>query len=116
MLRALLQDEDSTTRVNIKPHNMGLCLLLLLCPQRLPAACVSPRVFWNIVRHCKVGPSTSFEAAFASLVPDEKWDVILSRNQVRTRCEGAAGERGAGGASGRQVSLLVEECYQGKHP
>mmetsp|Transcript_8898 Transcript_8898/g.29749 ORF Transcript_8898/g.29749 Transcript_8898/m.29749 type:complete len:80 (+) Transcript_8898:1030-1269(+) len=67
MLRALLQDEDSTTRVNIKPHNM---------------ACVSPRVFWNIVRHCKVGPSTSFEAAFASLVPDEKWDVILSRNQV----------------------------------
>jgi hypothetical protein len=28
-----------THRVNIKPHNM---------------ACVSPRVFWNIVRHCQV--------------------------------------------------------------
>jgi len=61
-----LQDTDATVRSNIKPHNM---------------ACVSPRMFWSIVRHGQVGPNKTFEAALKQLVPDQDWAVLLSRTQ-----------------------------------
>ena len=61
----LREDQPKEYRVNIKPHNM---------------ACVSPRVFWNVVRHCQVGPGKDFGAALRELLPEQDWDVLLSRN------------------------------------
>ena len=54
------------------------CALLKLLRGR---ACVSPRVFWNVVRHGRVGKGVSFEAALKELVPAVNWDVLLSRSQ-----------------------------------
>jgi hypothetical protein len=80
--------------------------------QRL-AACVSARVFWNVVRLGGVGPNKSFETALREMLPGANWDVLLSRNQAekeegfyRVTAGGRAGSRrgGEGGAKRQQGS------------
>ena len=44
-------------------------------------ALVSPRVFWSVVKHGKVGPGVSFVTALASLVPEVNWQQIIEERR-----------------------------------
>ena len=50
------EDPPKEYRENVRPHNK---------------ARVSPRVFWNVVRHCLVGPGKVFGAALREELPEQ---------------------------------------------
>lgn len=41
----------------------------------------SPRVYWNVVHQCGVGPGKEFIVALAELVPELDWDKLMERRR-----------------------------------
>ena len=59
---------DGNSRANLAPSAMAVA---------------SPRVFWSVVRHGRVGPDISFEQALKQLAPNvATWDALSRRERV----------------------------------
>eukprot|EP01052_Picozoa_sp_SAG31_P035265 SAG31_NODE_4231_length_3436_cov_6.237938_4_plen_169_part_00 len=79
-------------RANLKPASM---------------AQATPRVFWNLVHKCEVGPSKSMHAALSELVPEAEWATFWQ--QLATRGRKLSGKAKAARANQDALTALDAE-------
>jgi len=66
ILKQIASEDDQVQVQNLMPVNMAL---------------VSPRVFWSVVRHGKVGPGVTFTQALEFIVPDVDWNKLIEQRK-----------------------------------
>ena len=66
ILHSIGSDQDVKTRDRLRPVEMVFA---------------SPRVYWNVVHQCGVGPGREFQDALAELVPELDWIKLMERKR-----------------------------------